>query len=145
VIRTDVFNVSAPVAPWDGGRTAKDAKSAKVDTENPESRIQKAEFGVQADGRGRTTAKDAKCAKVRVPGLRIARSAKRAGFAAKSRPRRWTVTSTERMWSMAFDESLGRLVKQVCISHGVSIIALGTYRSFALQGQTGTLPYLLIG
>jgi hypothetical protein len=34
---------------------------------------------------------------------------------------------------MAFDEKPGRLVKQACISHGVSVITLGAYRSFALQ------------
>ena len=34
---------------------------------------------------------------------------------------------------MAFDDSLGRRVKQVCVSRGVTVVALSGYRSFALQ------------
>jgi len=34
---------------------------------------------------------------------------------------------------MAFDDVLGRQVKLVCVSHGVSIVTLVSYRNFALQ------------
>ena len=34
---------------------------------------------------------------------------------------------------MASDEVFGRMVKQVCMSHGVSVLTLSGYRSFALQ------------
>jgi hypothetical protein len=34
---------------------------------------------------------------------------------------------------MSFDDVLGRKVKQVCVSHGVSVVELSGFRSFALQ------------
>lgn len=34
---------------------------------------------------------------------------------------------------MAFDDVLGRQVKQVCTGHGVSVVTLSGYRTFALQ------------
>jgi hypothetical protein len=34
---------------------------------------------------------------------------------------------------MAADDVLGRRVKQVCVSHGVRVLTLSGYRSFALQ------------
>jgi len=34
---------------------------------------------------------------------------------------------------VAFDDALGRRVKQVCVSRGVSVVSLSGYRSFALQ------------
>jgi hypothetical protein len=34
---------------------------------------------------------------------------------------------------VAFDDVLGRRVKQVCVSRGVSVIALSGFRGFALQ------------
>ncbi len=34
---------------------------------------------------------------------------------------------------MAFDDVLGKRVKQVCVSRGVSVVTLSGYRRFALQ------------
>ena len=34
---------------------------------------------------------------------------------------------------MTFDDALGKRVKQVCVSRGVSVVTLSGYRRFALQ------------